>query len=176
MIQNLIEARIKAEREEDGLCVTQIQHWIIRYLDKNRGRDIFQKDLEGEFHASKATISSTLQVMERNGLLVRTAVGWDARLKKICLTEKALEFSRRSRENMLRMEALLRKGMSPEESAELMRLLRQVRYNLEQSRNPGQSESPSQDPGSERSESLVRSGSLDRSGNLQQQEIQEGEQ
>lgn len=158
LIQNLIEARINAEREEDGLCVTQIQHWIIRYLDKNQGRDIFQKDLEGEFHASKATISSTLQVMERNGLLVRTAVSWDARLKKICLTEKALELGRRSRENMMRMEALLRKGMSPEESAELLRLLRQVRYNLEQSRSPGQSEPSSQEPGTEQNGDLARSG------------------
>lgn len=131
LIHNLMEANMKENREQDGFCVTQIQHWIIHYLCRNQDRDVFQRDLEEEFHASRATISSTLQVMERNGLIVRTAVGWDARLKKISLTGKALDFSRRARENVDQMERLLRKGMTREEEETLLRLLKQVRKNLE---------------------------------------------
>ena len=126
---------MKENRDRDSVRLTQIQHWIIRYLDKNQDKDIFQKDLEKEFHASRAAISGTLQVMERNGLIERHAMEWDARLKKISLTEKALEFSRHARENVDRTEKLLRKGMTPEESETLLRLLRQVRSNLEEMRS-----------------------------------------
>ncbi len=129
-----METIIKEDREQDGFCLSQIQHWILHYLDKNQGKDVFQKDLEEEFHASRSTISGTLQVMERNGLIARTAVGWDARLKKITLTEKSLELTRRAKENVDKMEALLRKGLTQEESEELMRLLKRIRRNLEEDR------------------------------------------
>lgn len=134
LIHNLMEANMKENSEQEGQPITQIQHWIIRYLDRNQGKDIFQKDLEGEFCASRATISSTLQVMERNGLIARTAVEWDARLKKISLTDKAIEFSRRAKENVDQMEQRLRRGMTFEESEELLRLLKLVRHNLEDMR------------------------------------------
>ena len=152
LAHNLLEANVKENSELDGQPVTQIQHWIIRYLDKNQDRDIFQKDLEEEFHTSKATISSTLQVMERNGLITRTAVEWDARLKKLGLTEKALEFTRRARENVDKTEQLLRNGMTEEEVQELLRLLKQVCRNLEAGRcgtsncpeNPSGNDAPPQ--------------------------------
>ena len=45
-------------------------------------------------------ISNTLQVMERKGLIVRTAVSQDARLKKLNLTENAfMETLRRIHRN-----------------------------------------------------------------------------
>lgn len=132
LAQNLLEAHMREEREQDGFCLTQLQHWIIRFLDRNREREIFQRDLEEEFHTSRATISSTLQVMERNGLIVRTAVEKDARLKKISLTEKSQDFIRHIRENVEQIEARMRRGMSEEEVAMLLSLLRRVRKNLEE--------------------------------------------
>ncbi|MBQ8638377.1 MAG: MarR family transcriptional regulator [Lachnospiraceae bacterium] len=122
---------MRERREKDGFCVTQIQHMILRYLDLNREKEVFQKDLEEQFHVSRATISSTLQVMERNGMILRTAVSQDARLKKITPTEKAMAFADMGRRNVEEMEACLGKGMTPEEHRELLRLLRLVRCNLE---------------------------------------------
>ena len=131
-IHNLISEIMKADREQDGICVTQLQHWIIRYLDENQERDVFQKDLEEEFQTSRATISNTLQVMERNGLIVRTAVSQDARLKKLNLTENSREFTRRAKQNVEKMEMLLRKGMTVEEVQFFMETLRRIHCNLEE--------------------------------------------
>lgn len=118
--------------ENDGFCITQLQHMIIRFLNHNQQKEMYQKDLEEEFHVSRATISNTLQVMERNGLICRSAVTQDARLKKITLTERAMEFSRQARHNVEELETCMKGGMSAEEHEELLRLLRKVRMNLEQ--------------------------------------------
>lgn len=134
LIHNLIEETMREHQEEDGLRVTQLQHWIIRYLHQNQDRDVYQRDLEEMFHTSRATISNTLQVMERNGLITRTNVKQDARLKKLCLTERSVEFSRHAKEHVDQMELLLRKGMTAEEFQTLMELLRRVRHNLEENR------------------------------------------
>ena len=131
-IQNLISEIMKADREQDSICVTQLQHWIIRYLDEHRDQDLFQKDMEEAFQTSRATISNTLQVMERNGLIERKAVQHDARLKKLNLTESSEEFTRRARQNVERMEALLRKGMMKEEEQVFMETLRRIHHNLEE--------------------------------------------
>lgn len=134
LIQNLISETMKENRERDGICVTQLQHWVIKYLDEHQGQEIYQKDLEEAFRTSRATISNTLQVMERNGLIARTAVEQDARLKKLELTEQSREFSRRARENVEQMEKLLKKGMTEEEVVVLMRLLNQMQHNLKEDR------------------------------------------
>lgn len=132
VLHNRIDAKIKESGEASGFCVTQIQHWIIHFLMEHQDREIFQRDLEEEFHVSRATISSTLQVMERNGLILRNAVESDARLKKLSLTPKSLEFSRRAQENVVKMEECLSRGMTPQEREELLGLLRRVLQNLEE--------------------------------------------
>ena len=121
-IQNLISEIMKADREQDSICVTQLQHWIIRYLDEHRDQDVFQKDLEEAFQSSRAT----------KGLSERKAVQHDARLKKLNLTESSEEFTRRARQNVERMEALLRKGMMKEEEQVFMETLRRIHHNLEE--------------------------------------------
>lgn len=134
LIQNLICESMKESHELDGVCVTQLQHWIIRYLDDHQDREVYQRDLEVAFHTSRATISNTLQVMERNGLIVRTAVTKDARLKSLKLTQKAVDFTRRVAQNVEEMERKLRKGMTDEEFAVFMETLRRIRRNLEEDR------------------------------------------
>lgn len=125
---------MKEKREKDGFCVSQLQHWIIRFLSINQEKNIFQKDLEKEFRVSRATISSTLQVMEKNGLIVRETGMQDARLKRISLTARSLEFSRKAEENVRQMEETLAAGFSPEEKQQLLSMLRRLRRNLEERR------------------------------------------
>ncbi len=135
LIQNLICESMKESHELDGISVTQLQHWIIRYLDDHQDREIYQRDLEDAFHTSRATISNTLQVMERNGLITRNAVAQDARLKSLKLTKKSVEFTRRIAENVEQMERKLRKGMTDEEFTVFMETLRRMRRNLEEDRS-----------------------------------------
>lgn len=131
-IQNLISEIMKVDHEQDNICVTQLQHWILRYLDDHQDQDVFQRDLEEAFQTSRATISNTLQVMERNGMIERKSTPQDARLKKLSLTEKSKEFTRRARQNVEKMEALLRKGMTKEEEQAFMEALHRIHRNLEE--------------------------------------------
>ena len=129
--QNMIDAVMRVRREENMGCITQVQHWIIRFMDHNQNRDIYQKDLEEEFHVSRATISSTLQVMEKNGLITRTSVKQDARLKRIQLTEKARQFNQQAKKTIEELETQMKQGFSEEELDQLYALLKRIQDNLE---------------------------------------------
>ena len=70
--------------------LTNIQRNILGYILMNSiHRDVFQKELEEEFHIRKSTVTGILQLMEKNGFIAREPVPSDARQKKIVPTPKA---------------------------------------------------------------------------------------
>ena len=77
---------------DDGMPpeTTGMQGWIIGFLHRNEDRDMFQRDVEAEFNIRRSTATGILQLMEKNGFLLREPVAYDARLKKLVLTPKAL--------------------------------------------------------------------------------------
>lgn len=110
---------------------SQLQGGILGYLYHHRDGPVYQKDLEKEFRISRATATNTLQVMERNGLIIRRAQDKDARLKRIQLTEEAYQNHRQIEAHMNMMERRMLEGMTDEETAELHRLLKLLQRNLE---------------------------------------------
>ena len=68
--------------------------------------------------------------MEKNGLIVRCSVDYDARLKKIVLTDKAREYIERFEEEGRMMEKVLSDGFSDEEKQLLISMLVRVNENL----------------------------------------------
>lgn len=70
--------------------LTRTQAVILKYLEtESSKRDIFQKDIEREFRIRKSSVTSVIQLLEKNGYITRESVNEDARLKKIVLTDKA---------------------------------------------------------------------------------------
>lgn len=109
---------------------------IIGYLFEQRNNDVFQKDIENRFGIRRSTVTKLLQLMESNGLIKRTAVASDARLKKITLTEKAVSMHEHFREEIDNFEAALSKGLTEEEKEMFFRLTDKIYNNLtEQERN-----------------------------------------
>lgn len=102
---------------------SQLQGGILGYLYHHQEQPVYQRDLEKEFRISRATATNTLQVMEREGLIVRKALDRDARLKRIQLTEEAYQGHRRIEAHMEMMDNCITKGMTKEEVAQLFRLL-----------------------------------------------------
>jgi DNA-binding MarR family transcriptional regulator len=132
-LSNLIGSqteRALAEGVEDN--PTGMQGFIIGYLGDSKDKDVFQRDVESEFQISRATATSILQRMEKNGFIERHAVDFDARLKKLVLTPKA----KRSYERVMRiMRGIDEKAMDglAEEEIEMFRtVLRKIQMNLEQ--------------------------------------------
>ncbi len=111
--------------------ITGTHGWVIGYLYNNRHRDIFQKDFEKEFDIRRSTASKLLSLMESNDLIKRESVPYDARLKRIVLTEKALEVQCVAEKAFAKMEEKIKEGITDEELEIFFRVLDKVNKNME---------------------------------------------
>lgn len=111
--------------------MTGTHGWAIGYFYNNMDRDIFQKDLEQEFDIRRSTASNILSLMEKNGLIVRQSVPYDARLKKIILTQKALDVQQAVEQAFDKLETRLRSDISDEELACFSRVIKKIQSNIE---------------------------------------------
>ncbi|WP_372662382.1 MarR family winged helix-turn-helix transcriptional regulator [Cohnella sp.] len=131
VLANLIKRKLddgSSDGGEDGL--TGMQGWIIGYVRANSDRVVFQRDIEKDFNIRRATVTGVLQLMERNGLIVRESVGHDARLKKITLTPKANLLHERVVQRFMEFENDLRCGLSEEEIASFFGIVEKLKKNL----------------------------------------------
>lgn len=128
-ISNLIHQELGAGRDtvHPG---TMMQKMFLGYLDAHREQPVFQKDLEAAFHIRRSTATGILQIMVRDGLLVREPVEGDARLKRLVLTPIAMEQLAEMRQDILRVEQKATAGLTPEELETLFALLDKVMGNL----------------------------------------------
>lgn len=111
---------------------SQLQGGILGYLFHHRDGPVYQRDLEKEFRISRATATNTLQVMERDSLVVRRAQDRDGRLKRIQMTEEAYQNHRQIEAHMDMVDERMLGGLSEGEVRELRRLLKVVQRNLEE--------------------------------------------
>lgn len=125
IIRNTVPCSAKAPQ-------SQLQGGILGYLYHHQEQPVYQRDIEKEFRISRATATNTLQVMEKNGLIVRKALDRDARLKRILMTEEAMQGHRQVEEHMEMMEQRMIQGLNASEVAELHRMLDIVLKNLEE--------------------------------------------
>lgn len=129
MIRRLVDQTVFSARERP---VTGRHGRIIGYLYENRFRDVYQRDLEREFAIRRSTVTGMLQLMEKNGLIRRESVKEDARLKKIVLTQKAVNQHEQIRAGIIQVEEKLAAGMTPEEKRTFLSLCEKIRHNLEE--------------------------------------------
>ncbi len=132
VIHNQIKMAIhkNAPKCEKG-PTTQLQGGVLGYLYHHRDQPVYQRDLEKEFRISRATATNTLQVMEREGLIVRKAQDRDGRLKRIQMTQLAYRHHEMIEQHMDWIGDQLLLGMSDGEVEELYRLLGILMKNLE---------------------------------------------
>ena len=99
--------------------------------EKSRKKDVFAKDIEKEFDLRRASTAGIIQNMEKNGLIKREIVGNDARLRKIVLTEKALELRKKLDKSIKNMEKKMQEGLTKEEIEKYLELTKKMAKNLE---------------------------------------------
>ena len=83
------------------------RHMLFYILMESLNRELYQKDVEEEFHIRRSTATGMLQLMEKNGFITRESVPQDARLKKIVPTKKAERFRTQVQANIARIEQKL---------------------------------------------------------------------
>lgn len=111
--------------------LTGTHGWAIGYLHQNSDRDIFQKDFEQEFNIRPSTASNILSLIEKNGLITRESVPYDARLKKIVLTQKAIDIHQIIENSFEKLEDKLKDGISQEELEIFFRVIDKINNNIE---------------------------------------------
>lgn len=109
---------------------TATNGWIIGYIAKNSNRDVFQRDLEEEFSITRSTASKVINLMVQKGFVERQCVSSDARLKKLILTEKAKEFSKKIQPEVEKMESKLLEGFTEEEIETVHSFIMRMKNNM----------------------------------------------
>nr|WP_286173018.1 MarR family transcriptional regulator [Caproiciproducens sp. MSJ-32] len=94
-------------------------------------KDVFQKDIEEKFTIRRSTVTGVLQSMERNGYIIRETVPYDARLKKIVLTEKAINLHDQVMLEIEEFEKRITRNVSEEELEIFIQILNKLKKNLE---------------------------------------------
>ena len=130
-INNQIRRRINALPIMQDNDIKGVYGHVIGFLNENRHRDIYQKDIEEQLCVRRSSVSSLLNQMETMGLIERRSVDGDGRLKKVVLTQKAIEINDSIIKEFQRLEVRLKDGMSDEEIKTLFKLLDKVKTNVE---------------------------------------------
>lgn len=126
MARKQIYSSVHAEADR----LTGMHGYLIGYLYENRDHDVFQRDIEKQFSISRSTVTATLQLMEKNGLIIRESVAQDARLKRIVLTPKAMDLHQQIQEDIIAFETQLTKGISEEEKVVFLQVVQKMCDNL----------------------------------------------
>lgn len=128
-LSNLFKRRL-----DDGMPpeMTGMQGHIIGFLQHNAQHAVFQRDIEAAFGIRRSTVTGILQLMEKNGFLRREPVNYDARLKKLVLTPKALAVHECITARIRAVEAQAAQGIDAGQLEIFFSVLDQVRANLEE--------------------------------------------
>ena len=87
----------------------------LHFLLAHTKRDIFQKDIEEEFGLRPPTATALLKELEQRGLIRKEPVPYDARKKKIVVTEEALQYKDCVLKGLKELDQKLTAGISDEE-------------------------------------------------------------
>lgn len=128
MMSRRLEAAVKAEGIDE---ITLSHGWIVRFLYENRERDIYQKDIEKYFLVGRSTVTNSIKLMEKKGLIRREFVECDARLKKVLLTEKGIRAHETIEGMIAELNFGLLDGIDEQDAQVFLKVIRRVRENIE---------------------------------------------
>lgn len=113
--------------------MTGVHGWVLGYLFKHEaeGREVYQRDLEQDFGIRRSTVTKLLQLMERNGLIVRLSVQQDARLKRLVLTQRGKELHLSVVRDIEDMERRMKRNISQQELDAFFATMDKIMHNLD---------------------------------------------
>lgn len=108
---------------------------VMHYLTQNKGKTIFQKEIEKIFGLRPSTATELLKTMESRGLIQRIQSKEDARYKKIVLTEKADGYKDALLDDMDQLESVITSGVDIEDYEVWLKVTKMMLENLERKQN-----------------------------------------
>ena len=130
-LNNLIKRRVEmSETKEEVEHLTGVHGFVIGYISDHDDEDIFQRDIEEKFEIRRSTATGIINLMEKNGLIIREKVDYDARLKKLVLTDKAREINKLVEDDISRIEKTITKGIDEADLEIFCRVVNKMKDNL----------------------------------------------
>ena len=130
-VSNLVRRKMG---ETDAIKVSQeltgMHGYVVGYLYNHQDEEVYQKDLEKRFEMRRSTATQMLSLMEKNGLILRQPVPHDARLKRLVLTDKAVQLHKQVVKEIETIESLLTCGISQQELQTFFAVIDKVKGNL----------------------------------------------
>lgn len=130
LVNSICRQTVQQPFQNDAQNLSSMQVWVMHYLYENQSEDIFQRDLETGFNIRRSTVSGILQNMERKGYIHRQSVAYDARLKKITLTDDAIALYQEVLHSVFWMEEKMTAGVTDEEWVVFYQVLEKIKNNL----------------------------------------------
>ena len=131
-IDNLFKKRIANLAKKRGIeDITMMHSLIVHYLYENKGREVYQKDVEKVLHANRSTITNLMKDLEKREYIIRKSVPSDARLKKLELTEKGEQLHQIFADAIAETEQNMESALTIEEKAQFIQLSRKIENQLE---------------------------------------------
>ena len=103
----------------------------MHYMHVHQGQDVYQRDLEKHFHMNRSSITTIVQGMEKEGLITRTAVASDARLKRIVLTKKGQKFNQDIADTISALDKQLSGVLDSEEKEQFLAFCSKISRKLD---------------------------------------------
>ena len=131
ILSHKLKKRMNANMQSLGL--TGVQSRIMHYiLVKCADGPVFQRDVENAFDLSRSTATGILQLMEKNGLILRENMASDARLKSLIPTEKAARLDAQIGEYLQQTEQRLTQGVPEEQLLLFLETAARMSANLDE--------------------------------------------
>ena len=129
LLAHQVKKRMNATLSELG--ITGVQSRVMHYiLEHGQDGPVFQRDVEAAFNLSRSTTTNILQLMEKNGIIRREGVDYDARLKRLVPTEKAVQMEEQVRECARLLEQRITRGLTDEQRAQFLHTAACMAENL----------------------------------------------
>lgn len=130
ILSHKLKKRMNANMQSLGL--TGVQSRVLHYiLVKHAEGPVYQRDVESVFGLSRSTATGILQLMEKNGLILRESVKSDARLKSLIPTEKAAKLDAQVWDCLRETEKRLTSGLSGEQLGLFLQTVEHMYANLD---------------------------------------------
>ena len=129
MLSRQIRRKVDESISSQDLTAKQAMILLVIY-DLSKVKDVYAKDIEDAFDMRRATVTGILQLMEKNGIIVREENNIDGRLKRIRLTQKAINLRLKMKKNIQKVESNLLSDLSKEEIETFLKIMEKMSHNL----------------------------------------------
>ena len=126
-LSNKIRRKMDAFSTKESFSGSQgrVLHFLLAQTE-----DVFQKDIEEEYSLRPPTATALLKKMEENGLIFRESLPNDGRMKKIVVTEKALQYKDIVMSDITQLEDELTKDISKSDMDIFFKVVEKMLNNI----------------------------------------------